>query len=274
MVANASPVLTAMLPRQCQTDEVMASKHYLVLDFQYARDNKSSFVVKELAMRDDQNYMQHWIFRTNEDNICGLSKSVGTSENVDDIVYVIASNYDVLFVRGCRPMKYLQHLILPSRPNVIIVNIDVFPDLVDFEQNRHFSRCLLHYKDTLLVPCAASNVRCFLDFIRKTEVYKMNLKARTRTFLAQWNSPIDMVKMAQSGFYFTGLIDMVRCISCNIGLSHWEMGEIPDLEHYHWSPSCKYFTIYEERKKNALEEGQRRRRGAEEYEVQSIDEVD
>ena len=46
--------------------------------------------------------------------------------------------------------------------------------------------------------------------------------------------------LADSGFYYAGFGDCVRCFCCGNGLRNWEYGDEPDVEHARWYPNCKF----------------------------------
>ncbi|XP_053404140.1 uncharacterized protein LOC128558542 [Mercenaria mercenaria] len=46
--------------------------------------------------------------------------------------------------------------------------------------------------------------------------------------------------LAIAGFYYTGHEDSVKCFCCNKILGHWEVGDVPWLEHAKHSPDCSY----------------------------------
>lgn len=64
---------------------------------------------------------------------------------------------------------------------------------------------------------------------------------RCSTFCENW--PHDWLcktRLAQAGFFYTGLIDAVMCYFCEIILFKWEFGDQPILEHYKYSPKCLF----------------------------------
>lgn len=62
---------------------------------------------------------------------------------------------------------------------------------------------------------------------------------RLRTF-DNWNVPfIDKKLLAQTGFVFYGLQDIVKCHFCSIKLFQWREGDSIIYEHLKWSPNCR-----------------------------------
>ena len=46
--------------------------------------------------------------------------------------------------------------------------------------------------------------------------------------------------LAQAGFYYDGLSDMVTCHNCGLKLTEWKDFEIPIVEHTKFNPMCAY----------------------------------
>ena len=40
------------------------------------------------------------------------------------------------------------------------------------------------------------------------------------------------------GFYYTGYLDRVKCVYCNLILYNWKKGDDPLVEHAFWNPTC------------------------------------
>ncbi|XP_065169883.1 baculoviral IAP repeat-containing protein 7-B-like isoform X2 [Atheta coriaria] len=70
------------------------------------------------------------------------------------------------------------------------------------------------------------------------------MEARLTTF-ANW--PSDLVQtpeqLAQSGFYYEGSGDQVRCFHCDGGLKHWDPHDEPWTEHARWFPHCGFVAL-------------------------------
>lgn len=47
--------------------------------------------------------------------------------------------------------------------------------------------------------------------------------------------------MANAGFYYMGIQDRVKCVSCSKIFEYWLFGEDPYVEHQKKSPNCKFF---------------------------------
>ncbi|KAK3577842.1 hypothetical protein CHS0354_000240 [Potamilus streckersoni] len=47
-------------------------------------------------------------------------------------------------------------------------------------------------------------------------------------------------QIAQAGFYYTGLQDVVRCFACDGGLKNWDPEDDPWIEHARWFPQCPF----------------------------------
>ncbi|XP_064412907.1 baculoviral IAP repeat-containing protein 1 [Latimeria chalumnae] len=50
----------------------------------------------------------------------------------------------------------------------------------------------------------------------------------------------DPAVLANTGFFFTGIMDKVQCFSCNGSLANWEVDDDPWKEHSKWFPECEY----------------------------------
>ncbi|XP_053396663.1 baculoviral IAP repeat-containing protein 3-like isoform X2 [Mercenaria mercenaria] len=46
--------------------------------------------------------------------------------------------------------------------------------------------------------------------------------------------------LAEAGFFFCGMQDLVRCFFCGGGMKNWEYGDSPWIEHARWFPTCAY----------------------------------
>ncbi|GFY39076.1 hypothetical protein TNIN_323341 [Trichonephila inaurata madagascariensis] len=70
------------------------------------------------------------------------------------------------------------------------------------------------------------------------------------------NWPILMVNsklLAEWGFYYTGVLDIVTCFSCNGSLGHWETNDDPFIEHEKFFPHCDYMNFIKMKSKNKVE---------------------
>lgn len=68
-----------------------------------------------------------------------------------------------------------------------------------------------------------------------------NLSDRLESF-ESWPSSkaILVTKLAEAGFYYTTLGDIVACPYCNIEGYHWEPEDDPKSDHASWSPTCPF----------------------------------
>jgi hypothetical protein len=67
--------------------------------------------------------------------------------------------------------------------------------------------------------------------------------ARLRTF-SRWSKscPVTASSLSDSGFYYTGFGDEVRCFFCFGTIRGWEENDDPWEEHARWFPDCSYLT--------------------------------
>ncbi|XP_071877342.1 E3 ubiquitin-protein ligase XIAP-like [Bombus fervidus] len=84
------------------------------------------------------------------------------------------------------------------------------------------------------------------SYLRPRRVSKLaNLKyltyeSRLNTFVAWPNTYIRSEKLADAGFYYNGINDMVICHHCGIAIDNWSRGEDPCNRHATSSPGCCY----------------------------------
>ncbi|GFY50355.1 e3 ubiquitin-protein ligase XIAP [Trichonephila inaurata madagascariensis] len=70
------------------------------------------------------------------------------------------------------------------------------------------------------------------------------------------NWPLLMINsklLAECGFYYTGVLDIVTCFSCNGSLGHWETNDNPFIEHEKFFPYCEYMNFIKMNPKNKVE---------------------
>ncbi|GIY77290.1 baculoviral IAP repeat-containing protein 2 [Caerostris darwini] len=51
---------------------------------------------------------------------------------------------------------------------------------------------------------------------------------------------LDKNEFVHSGLYFTGVLDCVKCFSCNVEMYDWDLNDDPMLYHKLYSPDCEY----------------------------------
>lgn len=62
---------------------------------------------------------------------------------------------------------------------------------------------------------------------------------RLKTFENRWPLTfIDAKLLAQTGMYYTGITDTVKCYFCEVEISQWKKSDHPVNEHYRWSRNC------------------------------------
>src|SRR5882757_9492585 len=82
----------------------------------------------------------------------------------------------------------------------------------------------------------------FLDTaIEELIKLKMNIeKYRIESYYG-WPIPyINIRELAYSGFFYTGIADVVKCNFCGVELYRWSATDIPSKEHIRWSPKCEF----------------------------------
>ena len=79
-----------------------------------------------------------------------------------------------------------------------------------------------------------------------TNVDYMSIDARMSSFMSnKWspNVPVDTKALAEAGFYSVGRSDYVKCFYCDGGLSNWEVGDDPWIEHAKNFPECQFVIL-------------------------------
>ena len=88
----------------------------------------------------------------------------------------------------------------------------------------------------------------FLNRHRRTENHKRRCRSeqyRLQTFAWGWpeTAPVSPQELANSGFYYLGNLDRVRCVFCDLTLRDWDRGDIADNEHMRHSGNMCPFLL-------------------------------
>ncbi|KAL3883074.1 hypothetical protein ACJMK2_029367 [Sinanodonta woodiana] len=77
------------------------------------------------------------------------------------------------------------------------------------------------------------------DRIRSPQYQAYSVRLST---FARWPSDIRQrpEQVADAGFYYTGLQDVVRCFACDGGLKNWDPEDDPWIEHARWFSQCPF----------------------------------
>ncbi|KAK3596602.1 hypothetical protein CHS0354_035879 [Potamilus streckersoni] len=77
------------------------------------------------------------------------------------------------------------------------------------------------------------------DHIRSPQYQAYSVRLAS---FARWPSDIRQrpEQVADAGFYYTGLQDVVRCFACDGGLKNWDPEDDPWIEHARWFPQCPF----------------------------------
>uniref|UniRef100_A0A8D8X5D0 E3 ubiquitin-protein ligase XIAP n=1 Tax=Cacopsylla melanoneura TaxID=428564 RepID=A0A8D8X5D0_9HEMI len=54
------------------------------------------------------------------------------------------------------------------------------------------------------------------------------------------NFNVSVISLANAGFYFSGVVDEVICVSCRIRVYQWTEKDNPEIEHKTHSPLCRF----------------------------------
>lgn len=67
------------------------------------------------------------------------------------------------------------------------------------------------------------------------------LEARLNSF-NNWPATLRQTpsQLAEAGFYYSGLGDLVKCFQCDGGLQEWNPSDDPWTEHALWFPHCSF----------------------------------
>ena len=91
----------------------------------------------------------------------------------------------------------------------------------------------------LILPDSLSQ---FLDLTQRRHSYSMDQimsyeLLRLHSF--KCNFPVSAIRLAQSGYFATGVVDEVKCFSCGVYYRNWQPTDIPHLLHERLSPHCR-----------------------------------
>ena len=64
-------------------------------------------------------------------------------------------------------------------------------------------------------------------------------EVRLRTFEIWPNLNVKPRDLARAGFYYTKVMDLVRCWKCSTGIFRWEIGDSPMSEHKRFGGRCR-----------------------------------
>jgi len=53
----------------------------------------------------------------------------------------------------------------------------------------------------------------------------------------------DKYSLAESGFIYSGVKDIVECFFCGLVLHDWETNDVPWIEHSAWNPNCIFVLL-------------------------------
>ncbi|AXN91157.1 putative BIR domain-containing protein [Namao virus] len=91
------------------------------------------------------------------------------------------------------------------------------------------------YRDVIL---EAKN-QTIMDLYYKNHSYG-EFQQRLSTYATWPRDNVNIEVLAQSGFYYIGLEDCVKCFCCEGGLKNWERVDCPWMEHAKWFPNCDF----------------------------------
>lgn len=70
----------------------------------------------------------------------------------------------------------------------------------------------------------------------------MNYEANRLNTFSNWptSAPVDPIRIAKAGFYYTGEGTEVQCFSCDGKISQWNYGDQVMWRHRHLEPNCEF----------------------------------
>lgn len=77
-----------------------------------------------------------------------------------------------------------------------------------------------------------------------SRIYMGNYHERLATFQHWPVTFLSSEKLAQSGFYYLGYRDEVRCAYCKVEIMRWVQGDDPFKDHKRWAPQCPFVKNY------------------------------
>ena len=90
--------------------------------------------------------------------------------------------------------------------------------------------------------CEKDNVpgrQCFIKFPQYADI-----RTRLQTFYFPFHWPPSIKQtpqdLADSGFFYDGVSDIVTCFTCGGKLHSWRADDCVNLEHSEWFPNCSF----------------------------------
>jgi hypothetical protein len=81
----------------------------------------------------------------------------------------------------------------------------------------------------------------FCDVSEKCDRLKYkSVESRLKTYREWKNTSVSVNDLANAGFYYTKLDDIVRCFMCGVFVYDWKAGDNPLAAHDMWSPFCRF----------------------------------
>ncbi|WAR07855.1 BIR7B-like protein [Mya arenaria] len=98
-----------------------------------------------------------------------------------------------------------------------------------------------HQFGSKVLPTLEDFISCIVDNQKRNEIEGESITVDTRetTYRRPENASCE-ARLADAGFHFTGVGDLVRCFACDGGLRQWDAGEDPWIEHCRSFPACPF----------------------------------
>jgi hypothetical protein len=114
-----------------------------------------------------------------------------------------------------------------------------------------------------LTVSSSNKVGTFKSFADRVETANLLREEERLKSFALWPGwsyarPADL---AETGFYFTGEEDKVKCVECSLELTGWKAGQVPSQVHKDKSPYCSMITQIGSRNVPLTSKGQMNQKG-------------
>lgn len=94
---------------------------------------------------------------------------------------------------------------------------------------------------TISTATIATSTIAVTDSTRSEETTFYACEKNRLASFAKWPaSDICAMRLAATGFFYVGKLDMVKCFECGLSIYQWTDFNNPICEHLIWSPNCRY----------------------------------
>ena len=92
------------------------------------------------------------------------------------------------------------------------------------------------------MPCNCEKKNKSTNFIKYPQFADIRTRLQSFYFPFQWPPSIKQTPrdLADSGFFYEGLSDVVTCFTCGGKLHSWRATDDVNYEHLEWFPHCSF----------------------------------